>query len=80
LSFLSIDDDSSKNDAGKEKSLIHVLIPSREGIDLLDQLLVYDHEKRLTAREAMMHPFFDDVRDLVTFEVQSRWAVENNLL
>lgn len=52
------------------------MVPSREGIDLLDRLLVYDHEKRLTAREAMMHPFFDEVRDLVAMEVQTRWAME----
>jgi len=54
-------------------------IPSPEGIDLLDQLLVYDHEKRLTAREAMMHPFFDNVRDLVAMEVQNRWVMEQKL-
>lgn len=53
-------------------------VPSPEGINLLDQLLVYDHEKRLTAREAMMHPFFDDVRDIVTVEVQSRWIIEQS--
>jgi Protein kinase domain. len=52
------------------------MAPSREGIDLLDRLLVYDHEKRLTAREAMMHPFFDEVRELVAMEVQTRWAME----
>ncbi|KNC47707.1 CMGC/CK2 protein kinase [Thecamonas trahens ATCC 50062] len=31
-------------------------------IDLIDRVLVFDHEKRLTAHEAMHHPFFDDVR------------------
>ena len=54
-------------------------IPSQEGINLLDQLLVYDHGQRLTAREAMMHPFFDDVRDIVGIEVQKRWALESEL-
>lgn len=53
-------------------------IPCQEGINLLDQLLVYDHEQRLTAREAMMHPFFDDVREIVGIEVQKRWAMEHN--
>jgi casein kinase II subunit alpha len=62
--------------SGKEQQQGRVPMPSKEGIDLLDQLLVYDHEKRLTAREAMMHPFFDDVRDLVVMEVQTRWAME----
>ncbi len=31
---------------------------SNEAIDLLDHLLVYDHQMRLTAREAMDHPYF----------------------
>lgn len=49
-------------------------VPSPEALDLLDKLLVYDHDKRLTAQEAMAHPFFDDVRDRVRNEVyhQSR--------
>jgi len=54
-------------------------LPSRNGIDLLDQLLVYDHGRRLTAREAMMHPFFDEVRDIVGAEVQNRWKMEQGL-
>lgn len=29
-----------------------------ESIDLLDKLLLYDHSDRLTAREAMEHPYF----------------------
>ena len=36
--------------------------PDRQGLDLLDKLLVYDHTHRLTAAEAMNHSFFDDVR------------------
>ena len=36
--------------------------PSAEGLDLLSKLLQYDHEQRLTANEAMQHPFFDPVR------------------
>lgn len=31
---------------------------SNEAIDLLDRLLRYDHQERLTAREAMAHPYF----------------------
>lgn len=34
-------------------------------IDLIDKLLKYDHLERLTAQEAMDHPYFDDVRDLL---------------
>jgi casein kinase II subunit alpha len=43
--------------------------PSDEGLDLLDNLLVYDHFNRLTARQAMLHPFFDAVRDRVITEI-----------
>ncbi|KNC51548.1 CMGC/CK2 protein kinase [Thecamonas trahens ATCC 50062] len=31
-------------------------------LDLLDRVLVYDHTNRLTAAEAMRHPYFDEVR------------------
>ncbi|GMH41296.1 hypothetical protein BSKO_09206 [Bryopsis sp. KO-2023] len=33
-----------------------------ELLDLLDKLLRYDHQERLTSREAMNHPFFANVR------------------
>merc|ERR1719399_1572879 len=35
---------------------------TREAVDLIDKLLRYDHAERLTAQEAMAHPFFDPVR------------------
>ena len=35
---------------------------SHEAMDFLDKLLVYDHQKRLTAKEAMAHHYFDPVR------------------
>lgn len=31
---------------------------SPEVLDLLDKLLRYDHQQRLTAKEAMEHPYF----------------------
>ncbi|KIH61022.1 kinase domain protein [Ancylostoma duodenale] len=34
----------------------HLVTP--EAIDFLDKLLRYDHQERLTAREAMAHPYF----------------------
>lgn len=37
----------------------HLATPS--AVDLLDKLLVYDHQLRFTAEEAMEHPFFDPV-------------------
>lgn len=81
------------NISGRRKSWLEVLrdsnnarnsksspcpVPSSEAMNLLDQLLVYDHQKRMTAREAMMHPFFDDVRELVKIEVESRWKMEHS--
>ncbi|KAI5285346.1 Casein kinase II subunit alpha [Ascosphaera aggregata] len=35
---------------------------SKEAIDFLDKLLRYDHAERLTAQEAMAHPYFAPVR------------------
>jgi casein kinase II subunit alpha len=32
-------------------------------MDLLKKMLVYDHEMRLTAKQAMAHPYFDPVRE-----------------
>eukprot|EP00039_Didymoeca_costata_P032061 m.36687 g.36687 ORF g.36687 m.36687 type:complete len:362 (+) comp9173_c0_seq2:140-1225(+) len=36
---------------------------SDEGLDFLEKLLVYDHMHRLTAQEAMKHPYFAPVRE-----------------
>lgn len=36
---------------------------SQEGIDFLDHLLRYDHQERLTCKQAMAHAYFDPVRD-----------------
>jgi serine/threonine protein kinase len=36
---------------------------SPEAIDFLDRLLRYDHQERLTAAEAMAHPYFAPVRE-----------------
>ncbi|CAM6091232.1 unnamed protein product [Calypogeia fissa] len=38
----------------------HLVLP--EAVDFLDKLLRYDHQERLTAREAMAHPYFFPVR------------------
>ncbi|KAM0750061.1 Pkinase-domain-containing protein [Meredithblackwellia eburnea MCA 4105] len=36
---------------------------SNEGIDFLDKLLRFDHQERLTAQEAMHHPYFEPVHE-----------------
>ncbi len=74
--WLSLLASSTGSNKSKDVNEIRPKLPSQEGLNLLDQLLVYDHEQRLTAREAMMHPFFDDVRDIVGLEVQKRWELE----
>jgi len=35
---------------------------SDEAIDLLDRMLQYDHQRRPTAKEAMEHPYFAQIR------------------
>lgn len=37
---------------------------SPEAIDFLDKLLRYDHQERLTAKEAMVHDYFAPIRHL----------------
>ena len=39
----------------------HLVSP--EALDFLDKLLLYDQQSRLTAREAMEHPYFTVVKD-----------------
>ena len=31
------------------------------GLDLLEQMLVYDPAKRISAKKALLHPYFDDL-------------------
>lgn len=38
----------------------HLVTP--EAIDFIDKLLRYDHQERLTAQEAMAHPYLAPVR------------------
>jgi len=39
-------------------------VATPDAIDLLEKLLRYDHQERLTAKEAMDHPYFHPVRQL----------------
>lgn len=42
---------------------VNLIFISPESLDLVDKLLVYDHHERLSAQEAMQHPYFDEVRN-----------------
>ena len=35
------------------------------GLNLLEQMIVIDPEKRITADEALKHPYFDDIQTLI---------------
>jgi casein kinase II subunit alpha len=41
-----------------------------EALDFLDKLLRYDHQERLTPREAMAHDYFKPVREAAATENQ----------
>lgn len=45
------------------------LFPKADGklVDLVERILVYDPEKRLTAVEALGHVYFDDIRNQEVF-------------
>eukprot|EP00793_Prasinoderma_coloniale_P002804 PRCOL_00002286-RA len=47
----------------------HLVTP--EALDFLDKLLRYDHQERLTAKEAMAHPYFDAVRPEIQAMMQA---------
>lgn len=72
------DSRSSSNNNNKEivtnaaSSQPEIPVPSKTALDLVSKLLVYDHQQRLTAKEAMKHPFFDPVRDRVEREVKEK--------
>jgi casein kinase II subunit alpha len=62
-SFLSADTNSSTSASDKEHCSISAAMQS--GFDLLQRMLCYDHQERITAKQALAHPFFDAVRDSV---------------
>jgi casein kinase II subunit alpha len=56
--FQSLLGSHSKKDWNKFVTSENKHLASPEACDLLDKLLRYDHQERLTAREAMTHPYF----------------------
>jgi renal tumor antigen len=49
-----------KEGTGIEKLLMHM---SDDARDLIVKMLVYDHEERITCKEALAHPYFKDFAD-----------------
>ena len=62
--------EDDEGDSSRSSMLLQSLWPSPDGIDLMSKLLIYDHNQRLTAKQAMQHKFFDSVRDRVEEEVR----------
>mmetsp|Transcript_22723 Transcript_22723/g.20205 ORF Transcript_22723/g.20205 Transcript_22723/m.20205 type:complete len:274 (-) Transcript_22723:24-845(-) len=60
---------SKKNWSGfiNEKNKAFV---SDEVLDLIDKMLVMDHNGRISASQALKHPYFDEVRDIVEEELK----------
>ena len=41
---------------------------SEEAFDLLEKMLCYDKKRRITAKEALLHPYFKEIRDGFQFK------------
>lgn len=46
------------------KRLSDVIHADELAIDLLSKMLIYDPAKRITAKEALQHPYFDSMRQM----------------
>lgn len=54
------------------------LFPPSAAVDLLDKMLQLDVEKRLTATEALAHPYFDQFRDIEE-ETEAQHSYDDSL-
>jgi casein kinase II subunit alpha len=70
-SWLALYQQHQDNQHQHDPSEVSPPVPPREGLDLLDKLLIYNHQKRLTAHQALQHPFFDPVRERVLSQVRA---------
>ena len=57
---------------------------SDESLDLLQKMLIFDPNKRITVNESLEHPFFQSIRDLkleeeATFDLEFEFENDNNL-
>jgi len=46
-----------------KRNVCRALVPQLDdvGLDLLEKMLIYDPQKRLNAKSAVLHPYFDDI-------------------
>jgi len=44
------------------RDLIHIQLIDDQGLDLLQKMLEYDPARRISARQAIEHPYFSDVQ------------------
>ena len=49
-----------KEGTGIDKLIIHM---SEEARDLINKMLIYNHEERITCREALSHPYFREISE-----------------
>ncbi|XP_042338132.1 casein kinase II subunit alpha'-like [Plectropomus leopardus] len=54
----------------------HLVSP--EALDLLDKLLRYAHQQRLTAAEAMQHPYFYPVKEQANANTDGTKAISSS--
>ena len=38
---------------------------SKEALDFLSKLLIFDHKKRITSKDALIHPYFKEIEELI---------------
>ena len=57
-----------KEGTGVEKLIMHI---SDEARDLICKMLLYNHEERITAKEALNHPYFVDFHDDINKRIPS---------
>ena len=41
---------------------------SEDALDLLDNMLRYDHAERITPKDAMEHPYFKPIKESITMK------------
>lgn len=61
-----------KKDWSKFVNAENRLLAPSDALDLLDKLLRFDHQERLTAREAMAHPYFRHVHAQQMYQLQQQ--------